>query len=201
MSAAPTKGDDMGSEHMFAHRIGGIKGPRLPASFPAALLALLVPLLLLAGCGGSDGTSVTITGTDSSDATANADPDDLKVIEGWATALKGGDVDGAAGFFAVPSTADNGGFRTEIKSDGDAVAFNESLPCGAEVIAAETDGDVTTATFELSDRPGGDCGSGAGGQAATAFKIENGKIVEWRRVEVPGGGEGGGAPPATGDQV
>jgi hypothetical protein len=192
----------MGDEHMFAHRIGRIKGLPRRASIPAS--ALLIGLLLaLAGCGGGDSTSspVTITGSDGGDATADADPGDLEVIEGWATALKGGDVEEAAGFFAVPSTADNGGFRVEIDSGDDAVAFNESLPCGAEVIGAETDGDVTTATFELSDRPGGDCGSGTGGQAATAFRIEDGKIVEWRRVEVPGGGGEETAPPPAGDQV
>ena len=54
------------------------------------------------------------------------------------------------------------------------------------MIAAETTGDVTTATFELTQRPGGDCGSGTGGRAATAFKIEDGHIVEWSRVAVPG---------------
>ncbi len=138
-----------------------------------------------------------MTGTD---ATTAADAADVAVIEEWSETLSEGDVEGAAELFATPSTAENGSFRVEIQSAEEAVAFNETLPCGAELLTAETDGDVTTAIFELSDRPGGDCGSGTGGEAATAFRIEDGEIVEWRRVAVPGGedidpaGPGPGAP-------
>lgn len=182
---------------MFVYRIGRFKGLRRPVSALA-----LVTTLALAGCGGSGGSAITRTGasTGTDEATAGADAEDLEVIEGWSRTLSSGDADAAAGYFAVPSTAENGGLSVEIRSTEDAVAFNESLPCGAEVVAAATDGDVTTATFELSDRPGGDCGAGAGGQAATAFRIEDGEIVEWRRVAVPGGGEAP-QPPAAGEQV
>ena len=39
------------------------------------------------------------------------------------------------------------------------------------------------ATFELTERPGGgQCGPGAGGEAKTAFVIEDGQIIEWRRA-------------------
>ena len=36
---------------------------------------------------------------------------DLEVIEGWSRALSEGDVDAAAGYFALPSTAENGTIR------------------------------------------------------------------------------------------
>ena len=44
------------------------------------------------------------------------------------------------------------------------------------------------ATFELTERPGpGECGTGVGVLVRTAFRIEDGLIVEWRRVSnVPG---------------
>ena len=39
------------------------------------------------------------------------------------------------------------------------------------------------ATFRLTERPGpGSCGTGTGATAQTAFLIEDGEIVEWRRV-------------------
>lgn len=170
---------------MFAHREGHFKG----------LLTLVCALgaIAVAGCGGSGGGEPSTTST----GTANADPGDLKVIENWSSTLSEGDVKGAAAYFALPSTAQNGPLLVRMLTPGDAVAFNDSLPCGAEVITARTEGDFTTATFRLTDRPGGDCGAGAGGKASTSFQIENGKIVEWRRIDMPPSGSG----PAPGDSA
>ena len=66
--------------------------------------------------------------------------------------------------------------------------FNASLPCGAELTETEQRDEYVIATFELTERPGaGECGTGVGILARTAFKIEDGLIVEWRRVpNVPG---------------
>ena len=114
------------------------------------------------------------------------------MIEDWSTTLSEGDVEGAADFFALPSIAQNGTLLLSIESREDAIEFNESLPCGAEVISARSQGEFTTATFRLSERPGGGCGPGTGGTASTSFVIEDGKIVEWRRVD-------GGAPAGGGD--
>ena len=70
-----------------------------------------------------------------------------------------------------------------IRSTDDAVAFNESLPCGAELVRAEGEGEIVIATFRLTERPGpGTCGDGTGQLAQTAFEIDDGEIVEWRRV-------------------
>jgi hypothetical protein len=162
----------------------------------AALIATvgLLAGLLVAGCGGEDGETTAAgadTGAESTDATAepdvaDADAGDVEVIEGWIGALSDGDTEAAAGYFAIPSTAENLTVLTKIGSKSAAVAFNESLPCGGELVAAETTGDFTTATFELTDRPGGDCGAGTGGEASTSFVIEDGKITDWRRVAGPG---------------
>jgi hypothetical protein len=150
-----------------------------------ALVALLaVALLALGGCG-DDGSSSVRT----DDVAGGADPGDVEVIDGWVTALRHGDVDAAAGYFAIPSVAENGPVLVRIRSVEDARSFNESLPCGARLIRADTAGEFTTATFRLTERPGpGICGPGTGGTAKTSFVIRDGEIVQWRRVGAAGGG-------------
>ena len=138
------------------------------------LLPLVLVCATLAACGGDDEATTSIPG--------GADPDAVAVIDDWARTLRAGDVDGAAGFFALPSVAQNGP-TLQINDIEDARLFNASLPCGAILEEAVDDGEFTIATFELTERPGpGTCGSGTGADARTAFKIEDGKIVEWRRV-------------------
>ncbi len=140
----------------------------------------------LIACGGDDATTTAIPG--------GADPGDVAVIDDWARTLNEGDVEGAAGFFALPSIAQNGP-TLRIESVEDARLFNSSLPCGAILVEAAPEGELTVATFELTERPGpGSCGPGTGGTARTAFEIEDGKIVEWRRVVEAG--DDGSAPQA-----
>ena len=84
---------------------------------------------------------------------------------------------------AIPSVAENGSLLLHIHSPAQARRFNESLPCGAILVRAETAGQFTTATFRLTERPGpGTCGAGTGGIAKTSFVIHDGKITQWRRV-------------------
>jgi hypothetical protein len=161
---------------MFAHRGRGFKG------LPTLVIALA--LIAFAGCGsGGDSSSPDATTPAAENPrTAKADQEDLAVITGWADTLGKGDVEGAADYFALPSTAENGPVVVNIEEREDAVAFNGTLPCGGRVIAARTNGDFTTVTFRLYERPGGDCGTGAGERATTSFQVEDGKIVDWRRV-------------------
>jgi hypothetical protein len=186
---------------MFVYRGGFCK--------PLATVLTLLACLLALGCGSGDDSTDSATESGAVDETrsgqqppaggptgedpdvADADPEAVEVITGWVDTLSAGDAEGAAEFFAVPSVAENG-VRIEIRSTADAVLFNETLPCGAELTAAETVGEFTTATFRLFERPGGDCGAETGGEASTSFVIEDGKIVEWRRV---GAGAPGQAPP------
>jgi len=163
-----------------------------------ALLLALALAIPIAGCGsgskdsGADSATTTVPG--------GADPVDVKVIADWATALKAGDVDKAASYWALPSTASNGTPPLQLQTREQVIAFNNALPCGAELVKATTDDSgLTTATFDLTDRPGGGCGRGVGGQASTVFKIEDGKIAEWRRAPDPGGQDT--APPAPGQSV
>ncbi|MDQ3572693.1 MAG: hypothetical protein M3383_07530 [Actinomycetota bacterium] len=135
--------------------------------FTIALLGLAVAL---SACGAEDDPAPM--------------PTDAQVIEDWAQALSEGDTEAAAAFFAIPSVAENG-ILVEIESEADAVAFNSSLPCGAEVEGTTSEGSFTTASFRLTERPGGGCGTGTGGTAQTSFVIESGLIVEWRRIDGP----------------
>jgi major membrane immunogen (membrane-anchored lipoprotein) len=144
-------------------------------------IAAIAALLLLAGCGGSDSQST-------SSVPGGADAGDVAVIKGWVDALRSGNPEAAANYFALPAVVQNGGPPVTLHRASDLLAFNQSLPCGAKLVSATTEGQVTTATFELTDRPNGDCGDGVGLQAQTAFVIEDGKIVHWTRVPGPDDG-------------
>jgi hypothetical protein len=151
-------------------------------AYRALLVALLAAGALLTACGGGDEEPAE----SATEIAGDADPEDVRVIDEWASTLASGDVEGAAEFFAIPSVAENG-ILVAIEDEDDALRFNASLPCGAELIAAESQGEFTTATFRLIERPGaGVCGDGTGETAQTSFVIEDAKIVEWRRVGLPG---------------
>ena len=156
-------------------------------------MAALGIAIALAGCGdGGDNDN----GRESKVA-GNADPGDVRVIDGWVTALRHGDVEAAARYFAIPSVAENGPLLLHIENIDEARRFNESLPCGARLVRAQTQGQFTTATFRLTERPGsGVCGPGTGESAKTSFVIHDGKIAEWRRV-----GAGSGSEPTPGQSA
>ena len=154
-------------------------------AFRALVIALLAAGVLLTACGGGDDEPAEPDEAPAEIA-GDADPADVRVIDEWAKTLASGDVEGAAELFAIPSVAENG-ILIEIEDENDALRFNASLPCGAELIGAESQGEFTTATFRLIERPGaGPCGDGTGETAQTSFVIEGSKIVEWRRVGLPG---------------
>lgn len=142
-----------------------------------SILAVLCLSLALAACGGSSDS-----GGSGSDST-EADHEGVQVIENWADTLSSGDEKGAAEFFAVPSVVSNGTPPITLTTDTQVLAFNQSLPCGAKLVKAVPDGDLIDATFRLKNRPGGDCGPGAGGLAGTAFEIKDGKITQWKRLD------------------
>jgi hypothetical protein len=141
-----------------------------------ALAVLGVGFVLLSGCGSSDKeSSTTIAG--------GADPATVQVIKGWADELRAGDVAAASERFAIPTVVQNGTPPLRLTSRDQIEAFNRSLPCGARLTEAVAVDRFTIATFKLTERPGaGECGSGAGETAKTAFVVRKGLITQWRRV-------------------
>jgi hypothetical protein len=146
---------------------------------------------VLAGCGGgSFGDATVEPALKAAGVPGGANPADVKVIQDWVAALDRNDISAAAGYFAIPSVAENG-LLIRIRDPHDAELFNSSLPCGARVVRAVAAGKFITATFRLDERPGpGVCGAGTGGKARTSFVIRDGKITEWRRVGAAGPGQG-----------
>ena len=140
-----------------------------------ALLAAL-GLMALPGCGSSASPAgTTVPG--------GADADAVKVIQDWADELRAGDIQAASDRFAIPSVVQNGTPPLRLEDRSQVKAFNQSLPCGARLTEATPSGRYTIATFVLTERPGpGECGSGVGETARTAFVIHDGRITEWRRV-------------------
>jgi hypothetical protein len=145
-----------------------------------ALAALIA--LLISACGEKQETDFEhppISGSENPHAA-------IEVIDDWSGRLSEGDTEGAAELFAIPSLAVNGDLPLRLTSRDDALAFNRSLPCGAKLVKARPAGDLIAATFRLTERPGGACGSGVGSLARTAFEIKDGHITEWRRLPDPG---------------
>lgn len=138
------------------------------------LISIAALILVLAGCDGDDAPDIP----------GGADPEATEVIDDWSTALREGDVEAAADYFEIPTLAQNGTPPVPLDNREEVIAFNEALPCGAELIRAEDHGDYVLATFELTERPGpGECGEGVGMRARTAFHIEDGLIIEWIRAD------------------
>ena len=81
---------------------------------------------------------------------------DERLIQAWIAALQLEDYKRAASFFARGAIVDQG-FPDRLKTRADAIEFNRSLPCRAEVRDVEDEGRTTLATFQLYDGPGGPC--------------------------------------------
>lgn len=146
----------------------------------AIYLIICVPIGLLASLG------VHSKSSDSGSSTGGDTHEPVQVIADWADTLSSGDVKGASNFFAIPSVVANGTPPITLTNRKEVLAFNQGLPCGAKLVKATPDGGLIDATFRLRDRPGGDCGTGVGGLAATAFEIKDGKITQWRRLDTLG---------------
>jgi hypothetical protein len=99
--------------------------------------------------------------------------------------MRAGDGVRAAQYFTVPAIVQNNTPPITLKTRAEVVFFNMTLPCGGKIVRTSQRGPYTDVIFELTDRPGGACGTGTGHQVATAFLVRNGKIAEWRRLADP----------------
>ncbi|MEA2197109.1 MAG: hypothetical protein QOJ25_1160 [Solirubrobacteraceae bacterium] len=141
-------------------------------------VAVTGTVALAAGCGSSAHRTTA-------KQRATAPPSAVAVIRGWSTALRRGDVAGAARYFALPSKFINGpGEAITIHSEAEAQFANASLPCGAVLVSAVSRGRYISALFRLTERAGpyAGCGLGAGQLARTNFVIAGGRIVVWVRA-------------------
>ena len=145
---------------------------------PAGVLGVVIPILALIGCG----DTAPPAKRERSAAEKPPEHRDAAVIRRWSETLRSGDVDGAARLFAVPATVANGGAPQRLTTRAAIRGFNESLPCGARLLRSHHKSGYTIATFRLTERRGGDCGTGVGAIAATAFVVHRGRIREWLRV-------------------
>jgi hypothetical protein len=129
-------------------------------------LCVAVLLLALTGCS-----------TSSRDAPDPLHSYDGRVIRGWLLALERQDYEQAAYYFAPNALIDQG-HPYRLKSKSDALAFNASLPCRADLIRLRGGGAHVLATFRLRAGPGGACS----GKVRVRYTIRKGKFTEWRQL-------------------
>ena len=175
---------------------------------PVVTASAVICAVLLTACGGDDGARRDPAAASPPQATAPqpqpqprsrgplaiprdvplresgaGDPAAIKVIRLWSEALRGGDVERAASFWAVPSKVQNGTPVLTLASAADVRRFNGSLPCGAMLTSGlGARNRFTIAIFKLTRRPGADCGTGTGQHARTAIRVRGGKIAEFYRL-------------------
>jgi hypothetical protein len=170
-------------------------------------VALIAAAGLLAGCGAAAHhvrplASTPLTIPNPAPTGIPAPAADVAVIRGWANALRSGNVGAAARYFALPSEMINeagsgSALVLKIRTAAEAIAAQETLPCGARLISTDLRGRYVNALFALTGRagPGGsNCGSGAGTTARTNFVIAGGRIVEWIRAPTEPDNRGGSPP-------
>ena len=111
------------------------------------------------------------------------------VLAGWAAALRSGDPDRAARYFAVPAIVAQS-MPVELQTRSQVRDFNDALPCGATLLGVRHDGRYVVGTFRLTPRAGHTCTT-AGQRARVAFVIRARHFVEWRQVpDTPGAAPG-----------
>ncbi len=157
-----------------------------------AWLASVAAALAIGACGGDRNDRTTPGATEQrsppkqpAEPDAEVDRADVRVVRAWADTLRRGDVRGAARYFALPSTVSNGTAPLKLETRAEARFFNRTLPCGARLIGTEPGPQgFFIATFRLTERPGrGECGSGTGQTARTAFRVRDDHITDWLRVQ------------------
>ena len=73
------------------------------------------------------------------------------MLEGWAAAVRQGDPDRAARYFAVPAIVAQS-MTVELQTREQVRKFNDELPCGAKLLEVQHDGRYVVGTFRLTER-------------------------------------------------
>jgi hypothetical protein len=151
-------------------------------------------MTVLAGCGGAGTATKPATTKANSNADlflpahvprqarGPADPAAVKVIARWLRALRSGDEARAASFWATGAKFQNATPVLTIDTPIEKLAIQKSLTCGARIRRANGPAPFVVLVFVLTERPGGDCGTGTGHTARGAIRVAHGQIVEWYRL-------------------
>ena len=111
------------------------------------------------------------------------------MLEGWAAAVRAGDPDRAARYFAVPAIVAQS-MPVELQTREQVRKFNDELPWGAKLLEVQHDGRYVVGTFRLTQRVGRSCTT-AGQLVRVAFVIRQRHFTEWRQVpDAPGAAPG-----------
>lgn len=136
----------------------------------------------MGGCGGQSTPTPTPT-----EIGAEVDGADRAVVVDWIEAINDADYERAARLFA-PGAIVEQAVVIELRTQEQAIAFNRSLPCRAELTDLEPvpgEPDAVLSAFRLSEGPDQRCGQGVGGGARVLFVIDDGEILEWRQLPDP----------------
>jgi len=152
-------------------------------------------MIVLAGCGGGNKTKAQATPAKASSnadlrlpahvprrAHGAADRTSVHVIAKWLSRLRRGDEAGAARLWATGSKFQNATPVLTINSPIEKVAIQKALPCGARIKEAGGPAPFVVLVFVLTERRGGNCGTGVGHTARGAIRVAHGKIAEWYRL-------------------
>jgi hypothetical protein len=131
---------------------------------PQLTLALLFAAVL-AGCGSTP-------------------PSPESVVRAWSQELNTGDNEDAAKLFAPGAEIVQAGTTLRLDTQAEAIAWNAALPCSGRIVSIKTNGDTTSATFILGDRPKRKC-DGPGQRATAIVRVRKGKIVLWHQTSTP----------------
>jgi hypothetical protein len=158
----------------------------------AAIVLLSMPVL--AGCGGArkhekqplprsnSNAGLLLPAHVPRQAHGPADRAKVRVIARWLRALRSGDEAGAARYWATGAKFQNATPVLTIDTPIEKLAIQKSLPCGAKIRQAGGPDPFVVLVFVLTNRPGGNCGSGTGATARGAIRVAHGRIVEWYRL-------------------
>jgi hypothetical protein len=173
------------------------------------LAIVLLSMTVLAGCGASSHTQTTTQAPRAAPPNPNsdlrlpahvprsahgaADRAAVQVIARWLKVLQRGQEAKAARFWATGAKYQNATPVLTIDSAIEKLAIQRSLPCGARIKQAGGPAPFVVLVFVLTQRRGGNCGSGAGHTARGAIRVAHGRIAEWYRLpDDPGQQQPGG---------